>query len=81
MVRVIMYKKYSLGDQVNTKFGLGEVVNVIPGDRGCPTFYEVEFVLGKKTFTVDEISLVEKTESDNNGTRKINETGLDCNKE
>ena len=60
MVRVMMDRKYYTGDQVNTKFGLGEVMNVIPGDRDCPTFYEVQFVLGKKTFTADELTLVKR---------------------
>lgn len=47
MVRLFMDKKFYVGDKVihkatlEEKGWLGEVVNVIPGDRDCPTFYEV----------------------------------------
>ena len=57
-----MDRRYYIGDRVRYGDEIGEVVNVIPGDREMPAIYLVRFELGERSLMADKLAPARKGE-------------------
>ena len=60
LIRKAMDRRYYIGDRVRYGDEIGEVVNVIPGDRDTPAIYVVRFESGEKSLMADKLAPEDK---------------------
>ena len=56
MIRKAMDRRYCIGDRVRHGDEIGEVVNVIPGDRDTPAIYGVQFASREDYLVADKLA-------------------------